>query len=163
MAIERQSVEIVSLLLEYEGIDVNIRPLMIKSYYFGLDYEDGKEEEKKKLKKMTPLYLAVKNENTQIVQLLLNHKNIDVNKKSIVYSWKYNGVFLDGVQHDEESKIKEVDKEETALHNAVSKGNIDITKLLLSNKNIDINATDKQGKKPIELTNNEEIKSLFNQ
>lgn len=44
-----------------------------------------------------------------------------MNKKSIVYLYEYSGVYLDGVQHDEESKIEEADKEETALHNAVSK------------------------------------------
>lgn len=62
-----------------------------------------------------------------------------------------------------EKGVKKIDKEETPLHLAVVKGNIDIIELLLSHKNIDVNITDKQGRKPIELTHKEEIISLFNQ
>ena len=56
-----------------------------------------------------------------------------------------------------------VDKEETALHRSVFKGKLDIIKLLLSQKNIDTNIKNKQGKKPMELNHKKKVLSLFNQ
>lgn len=53
--------------------------------------------------------------------------------------------------------MKEVDKEETALHFVVAKGKIKAIKILLSHKNIYINIIDKKGRKPIELTHKEKI------
>lgn len=52
-------------------------------------------------------------------------------------------------------------KEHTALHIAVEKEDIQIIKALLKNKNIDIEATDELGNKPINLTNNQEVKDLL--
>ena len=48
-----------------------------------------------------------------------------------------------------------------ALHFAVKKGNIEIINLLVSNANIDFEVTDKQGKRPIDITNNDTIKPLL--
>ena len=56
IAIDNKDVEIVRLLLEYENIDVNIRTLA-KSYNYYYD-KKGNEQEKKLLKKMTPLYFV---------------------------------------------------------------------------------------------------------
>ncbi|KAK8860425.1 LON peptidase N-terminal domain and RING finger protein 2 [Tritrichomonas musculus] len=161
MAIESENVEIVRLLLEYEGTDVNIQPI-VKTFTYSYG-DNGNEVERRKLKKMTPLYLAVEKNNVQIVQLLAEHKKVDINMKSVFYKWIKESVYQEGFQQAEDDAIiTEVDKDETALHNAVSKGNIDIIKILLGNKNIDVNVTDKQGRKPVELTDNDEIKALFN-
>lgn len=65
-------------------------------------------------------------------------------------------------EKDEFIKIEEI-KEETSLHNAVFKGNMKIIQALLNHKNIDINSIDKQMRKPIELSTNEDVKSLFNE
>ena len=67
-------------------------------------------------------------------------------------------------EEEEEEKEREevVDKDETALHEAVAKGNVHIVKLLLGNKNIDVNIIDKQGRKPADLSTKEEIIALIN-
>ena len=49
------------------------------------------------------------------------------------------------------------------MHEAITKGNLNIIKLLLRNANIDVDVTDKQGKKPVELSDNKDIIALFNQ
>ena len=127
------------------------------------------------------MYFAIEQGHYEIIKLLVEHNNIDINKKSKIYIWQnkipsgkeedddiaYKNQEEEEDLNEEEEKyeqgVKEVDKEETALHMAVAKGKIKIIKLLLSNKNIDINITDKQGRKPIELTHKEKIISLFNQ
>ncbi|KAK8839044.1 hypothetical protein M9Y10_032510 [Tritrichomonas musculus] len=148
IAVDNDDVEMVSILLGNENIDINAKSTM--KHYKHFINDKGEEEEEKKHEMFTPLYFAVEKENVQIVQLLVNHKNIDVNLKSTFYLWTCK------------KEEKTIDKEETALHNAVSKGNLDIIKLLLGNKSIDINIVDKQGKKPIELSNKKEVISLFN-
>ena len=47
------------------------------------------------------------------------------------------------------------------MHLAVSNQNMNIISNLLKNKDIDINAKNEEGKKPIELTNNQDIIDLF--
>lgn len=49
----------------------------------------------------------------------------------------------------------------TALHFAAQKGNLDIIKLLLMKKGIDINIKDIQGNKPIDYSANFEVKKLL--
>ena len=51
----------------------------------------------------------------------------------------------------------------TPLHLAVEKGYLEIIKLLLKNKDININVDDDQCRKPIDYTTNNEIKQLLNQ
>ena len=48
-----------------------------------------------------------------------------------------------------------------ALHIAVMNGNVEIIKLLLGKKDININIEDSQGKKPIDYTNDPEIINLL--
>ena len=48
------------------------------------------------------------------------------------------------------------------MHLAVENEYIEIIKLLLKNKRIDINVIDDKGRKQIEYTTNNEIKKLFN-
>ena len=47
------------------------------------------------------------------------------------------------------------------MHLAVEIDNIAITKLLLEQKDIDINLEDSKGRKPIDYSKNDEIKKLF--
>lgn len=58
--------------------------------------------------------------------------------------------------------IKEEKGEKTPLHLAVINGNLEVIKVLLNYKNININLRDDKGKKPIDYTDNDEIKQLFN-
>ena len=159
IAIVNDNVEIVQLLLGYEETDANIKSFY-KSYGYSLNSE-GKEKETKRFSEMTPLYFAIENGNDQIVQLLVENEKVDVNMKCSSYFWEYKGIYMEGKQQGDNSKIEEIDKEETALHNAVAKEDLSAIKCLLNNKNIDVNIIDKQGRKPIELTNKNEIKSIF--
>ena len=52
-------------------------------------------------------------------------------------------------------------KQKAALHLAVEIGNLEITKLLLEKKEIDINIKDSHGKKPIDYSKNHEIMQLL--
>ncbi|KAK8895179.1 hypothetical protein M9Y10_023621 [Tritrichomonas musculus] len=155
IAVKDNNVEIVKLLVGHGNIDVNMKSL-VKKYEYSYNNK-GKESEEKNITNLTPLYLAVKNENYEIVQLLINHKNIDINMKSYSYYWKYNGFLIDGIQQEENKQIIEECIDETALHFAISKGNIQIIRALLNHKNIDVNIVDMQNRRPIELTNQKEI------
>ena len=50
---------------------------------------------------------------------------------------------------------------QTPLHLSVKKGCLEIIKLLLENKKINIQAKDDQGRKPIYYANDNEIKKLL--
>lgn len=106
------------------------------------------------------MYLAVDLGNIKIVQLLIDYEKIDVNIKSTHYEFLFEK-FIDVENQQNKENSMNSDYIETALHNAVRKGNVDIIKLLLGNKNVDVNVIDKQGRKPIELTKNEEIINAF--
>ena len=51
----------------------------------------------------------------------------------------------------------------TVLHLATQINNVEIVKLLLEKKDININIEDSQGKKPFDYTKNGEIKQLLSQ
>ena len=162
IAIEKKYCEIVRLLLGNENIDVNEKSLIKSCEIFG-NHKRIMEEEKST--ELTPLYLAVENENCDIVQILIGHKNIDVNLKSVSTCTNYVSIYknVDEEQNEDEFKKIEKSKEETSIHNAVSKGNMKIIQVLLNHKDIDINSIDKQMRKPIELSTNEDVRSLFNE
>ena len=69
---------------------------------------------------------------------------IDVNKKSFTSCRNFN-------------------LQQTALHLAVEKDNLEIVKLLLGKKDIDINLVDLQGKKPIDYSKSSEVRQLLSQ
>ena len=162
IAIELNDADLVSYLLKNKNINVNLKS-MTKSYIFYINRE--KEEiEEKNLMIVTPLYFAVEKGSYEIVKLLLNHKKIDVNMKSIKYSFRSQKKYYAEAQQQEEEEdiIEEDDNEETALHNAVKKGDVNIVKLLLKNKNIDVYETDSQGREPAEFCT-DELSILFDQ
>ena len=154
-AVENEKLELLNLLLSNESIDVN---LACKSdeYYRLAYFNENRMEHKYEVEK-TPFYLAVEYKNIEIINLLLQNKNIDINKNYIKSNVddKYDE---DGEKcSTEEYKIKR-----SPLHLAVYNNNVDIVKILLNQKNIDLNAKDNDGKTPIELTNNKEILNLLN-
>lgn len=72
MAIRNEYVRCVQILLENPNIDVNIQS--------GTKGDNGKCENKL-LTHSTPLHLAIKKHNTEIIKLLLKNSKININEK----------------------------------------------------------------------------------
>ncbi|KAK8881671.1 hypothetical protein M9Y10_004431 [Tritrichomonas musculus] len=110
MAIEKNNMEIIQILLSNQEIDLNV-----KFNFGGLT----------RLEK-TALSLAIEKNNTELITLLLSKTGIDTNVKLINNhrcSWYDQFVF----------------EEQTVLSKAVEDKNIELIKLLLSNPNTDPN------------------------
>lgn len=120
IAIEQNDIDFINILLARKDIDVNI---LTNSGHYSYD---GKENQE------TPLLLAVKKENIKIIQKLLDHPNIDVNKKSIMRN-SYLELF------GRCRCVGQIRSEKSALYLAVENGYTEIVKLLLSVKDISVN------------------------
>ena len=115
-AIEKGNQEIVEILAKQENIYINSKYETSFSVYNNKGfwaYSDGKSEK-------TALFLAIEQGYPNIVELLIQHQNIDVNEINI------------------EENDQEINKKLTALHLAVEKEKIEIIKILLKSKNINI-------------------------
>lgn len=141
-AIKNNNIEIVVLLLSKSTINVNLN--------LNIEYANSKNifnnnispSLKEKIKKInvhelfycfmfhkhdnygqneTALNIAVKNNNIEIIKILLDNPNIDINSQSIIIN-KYGKEEL-----------------ETPLNNAIKNENIEIIELLVSKENLDIN------------------------
>ncbi len=123
------NIDLIKLLLSlpYSIIDVNELRKNVKLPY--LDYQNINS-------KKTALYLAVENENIEIVKILLSHKDVDVNILN-----ESNAEYTRGRSDEYFSytDYKTKNKKRTALYLAVLKENTEIIKLLLENKRIDVN------------------------
>lgn len=73
-------------------------------------------------RKYSPLYIAVKNDNVEIVKALLSRSDINVNIK-LVHQFEHTSLKV---------------KEKTVLHTAVKKGNLEIIQLLLNRPDLDV-------------------------
>lgn len=121
------------------------------------------------LEEKSALYRAVENKKIEIINSLLGRPELDINCKSL--SKEYENYTLTEAETSEfllkypmaEDQLGKTDEEtqETSLHLAVKKENVEIINLLVSNANIDFEVTDKQGKRPIDITNNDTIKPLL--
>ena len=131
-------------------------------------FVEGKEEK-------TALHLAIDKGNIEIIKLILSYSKLNINDKATTESF-IKCTLSESEKLEIQEKIpillecifdyinrnpKNEKKEHTALHIAVEKEDIQIIKALLKNKNIDIEATDELGNKPINLTNNQEVKDLL--
>lgn len=156
LAILKENIQIIKLLLSNRKIDVNLRYEIINKDYRLKNHWKG-ENDNETVEKKTPLQIAIEKNNIKIINLLLAKKMINVNMTSYCSTSHCNF-------NDEEYKtLDDNDKEEefSALHFAVSKGFMEIVKLLLDQETIDVNSKDQLGRKPVELTNNAGIKELF--
>ncbi|KAK8834772.1 hypothetical protein M9Y10_003628 [Tritrichomonas musculus] len=161
-AVENEKIEILKLLLNNEKIDANIPCEYNESYDLRTYRTSRVGRQNKEIK--TPFYLAVEYKNVEIINLLLTKSKIDINKEyskneSIVkYIEKDNNEDDDNnIESCSESKIKR-----TPLHLAVKKDCIEIIKILLNQKGIDLTIKDDEGLTPIELTDNKQILNLLN-
>ena len=150
IAIQNGNPEIVELLLSNKKIDVNLHSELFRQTY-ELDYMKDEEI----LQKNTGLHIAIEKNNVEVIKLLLFNEKINVNLPSLLT--------LSNCKLDDEKELNGRDVESFPLHFAVEKGNIEIIKLLMSNKNINVNLKNKNGEKPIDLTTNIKIKKLFNE
>lgn len=157
MAVEKGNIEIVRLLLNHNKIDVNSR----------MKFKLIKRLLKIDLQK-TALQIAIQNKDVEIVKLLLEQPSISINER-VPYKldrepkgakcYDYDGNEIPN--EDTNNERRHDDCLKTPLHVAIQTGCIEIIKLLLENKSINVNIPDGQGKLPIDYTNNPEIKALF--
>ena len=143
-----------------------------------MEFDDVNIEEK------SPLLMAIKKRNIDIVKLLIKHEELDINFINKTYNFRDNKVMWDkttalNLAVDMENaeivkvllecekidvnykNINEQNQIRTALHTAVKKENLDIIQLLLNHKNIDVDVKDEQGKTPSEYSTNQQILELF--
>ncbi|KAK8888254.1 hypothetical protein M9Y10_039319 [Tritrichomonas musculus] len=179
--------EFIKLLLSHPKIDINIKYKgefnqkwsLLAYFYFAIESFESILELKIPLNKSmrnygmmeekSPLHLAVKWGKIEIINSLLERPELDINCKS--FSKAYNNFTLTEAEisefllkypdADEMKIVGEEEIQETSLHIAVKKENVKIINLLVCNANIDFEVTDKQGKKPIDITDNDTIKSLL--
>ena len=83
------------------------------------------------LREITALYKSVECKNSEIVKLLLEHKDIDVNNKSSI---KFHNYYYD----DEEEPDDSYYMEDTALFHAIFMKNVVAVELLLNCDKIDV-------------------------
>ncbi|KAK8895159.1 hypothetical protein M9Y10_023601 [Tritrichomonas musculus] len=142
MAIEMNNKEIIEKLSKLQNIDVNI-----KNYVNIIKKKTEEEENLEEITEISPLQIAVKENNIDVVKYLLANQNTDINAKSLYLK--------------EEDISHKYEDEKTALHCAVENENIEIIQLLMKHKAIKVDEKNKNEKTPIELTNNEDIKKML--
>ena len=136
-AVEKRNVSIVQLFMQRKDVDVNfISTLMSDTRIYRYSETQISRMEtylkfEKKIEKKTVLHIAVQNCDTNITQLLLTDPKIDVNTK---YSMQKDQTYI------QTKKEKKKTFEQTPLHIAIEKQNVDIVQLLLSMSDIDVNA-----------------------
>ena len=171
IALYKENLEIINLLLQHDKIDVNIRCNELKSDIYFNSFEEWNErraaeenptfeksylwadipynliytlEENKSEK--TPLFVAIEYRLNDVIQLLLQNKNIDVNARSI---------FVDTDLDFGDINLKNVNRneieEKTVLNLAIEDDNLECVKLLLKNENIDIELPTKLTRLPTKI------------
>ena len=134
-AVEKGNIEIIRLLLENDNIDVNFqleKRTLYRDDEIGMwtegsewiDYGIGK------LIKRSALIIAVEREKLEIVRLLLNNQKIDPNSQELYINYRGFGASDDVMFERFESP---------SLNIAISKCNLEISKLLLNHDKIDVN------------------------
>jgi ankyrin repeat protein len=176
MAVIRDRIEIVKLLLNQPGVDVNIGTA--KSEYGGpygetplglavykvhpeivkLLLDDPRVDvNKADIYGLTPLHHVEVRGNSgsyfQILKLLLDHPRIDVNKVDKHGNTPLHVLDADLIKlmlDDPRVKVNEVNKDgETPFFNAVSRVHINTVKALLNDPRVDVNKENKKGVAPL--------------
>ena len=123
--------EIVKLLLEQKGIDINIPSVIRQSR--SMSVQDVMHEDIK-----TALIFAIENENIEIIQLLLSFDDIDVNLQYENKELEFNDNLVDENTYGMVQGVNTFEQG-TSLTRAIQKGNVEIVKLLLKHEKIDPN------------------------
>ena len=128
-AVEKRNVSIVQSFMQRKDVDVNfISTIMSDTRIYRYSETQISRMEtylkfEKKIEKKTVLHIAVQNCDTNIIQLLLTDPKIDINTK---YSMQKDQTYI------LTKKEKKKTFEQTPLHIAIEKQNVDIVQLLLS-------------------------------
>lgn len=149
MAVEKGNIEIVKLLVETGKVDINKQ----KSYlYFSDEHEEWSIMTEKST--TTPLTIAIKRKEVEIVDYLLSLDKIDAN---CLYFYEHAYVNYDDSDPWSDNRIKNIDDsfyvyspenvsenedkitKMSPLHLAIESKNMDIIKLLLSCDKVDVN------------------------
>ena len=127
IAAENGDIDILQCLLSRDEIDVNAKDSIVQEYIYDVYYEEKQFDLEYKEIKHTALYIALKNGNDIVANLLLQKPGIDVN-------YQY-GYYWHSPSHGEHKH------EITAITTAIENGEIDIVRILLSKSDLDINLT----------------------
>ena len=184
MAVEKENIEIVKLLLANENLNINVSCKSEKNEF---------NQNKKEIIDLSPLLFAIDHDQVEIIQLFLSNEFINISDKIDINSRSMKAIFGNEIEIFEQTALymsiekqninaiksllgrPDIDineksfhlsgnnqmEEKAALHLAVEIGNLEIIKLLLEKKEIDINIEDSHGKKPIDYSENYEIKQLL--
>ncbi|KAK8838749.1 hypothetical protein M9Y10_032788 [Tritrichomonas musculus] len=173
-AIENLNIKIIQLLLSKSKIDVNHPSCIItnrdefKNYLDILASDDVLEKVdfyedddiEPKIIEQTPLSLAFEKENDDIISLLLSYPTIDAHQDNALSK----GIKIGNVDiyYKLLSQNRYDGKEfNSALHNAVESGNIDMVKTILNRPGIDVNG-DLNGKTAIQIAASKGNLEIFN-
>ena len=148
--------DLIDILIEKVDIDVNHKE-PIKEEIEVIEKEEEEEEQNEininEYNEITPLSMALESNNIEVFKILFAKEKLDVNLKS-KYSRssclrnhdKFFVGYDDSDDDDDNGDIKYNhinESEKTALFISIEKNNEEILKLLLSNKNIDVNIRNK--------------------
>ena len=159
-AISHKEFDIAKAILSSEQCDVNAE--MTRSSHTIEEKEWSALAETK----IPALCFAIDSNNIEIVKLLLSSSKINVNADYVSEHYYYNSGAEEEEEEEEDKNEKEIGwilerKINPPLSLAVKKSNKEIIKLLLQNKEIDLNKIDDQNKKAIDYADDEEIKKIF--
>lgn len=141
LAIGQNNIKIVKHLLEFSNIDVNSKYTLLS-----LGKKTENDECLLDINRYTPLQIAIITNQIEIIKCLMENKDIDVNFKCAYLK---------------EAAISNPPVEKTALHISIENKNSEIIKLLMTNNSIDLNIKDNDGKTPLELANDDDIKNMI--
>ena len=144
LAVELENIEIIKLLLSHPKILLN----EIEKYltYTKLDYYGSCNH---KIVEQSVLHRSIQKNNLEIIKLLLDQPELDVNIFA-VFTFNPGNSFYGFSSKEVESTNTVVKK--TALHLAYQTNDQNIIQLLLSRKDIDVDALDEERKKPNEVS-----------
>lgn len=142
LAVEQNNIKIVKRLLKFPNIDVNSKYKLLS-----LGRKTENDECLLEINHYTPLQIAIITNKIEIIKCFMENKDLDVNFKC---------TYLKETEINNPQTV-----EKTALHISIENKNIDIIKLLMTNNSIDLNAKDNDGKTPLELVNDDDIKNMI--
>ncbi|KAK8871386.1 hypothetical protein M9Y10_007111 [Tritrichomonas musculus] len=134
-AVQKKNIELVTLLLKRNDLDINLKGRFITS----VSTEAAEPESEEIDEEETALSIAIKKSDMKIIELLLKRKDIDINQKLNYIEKRESEEDCCCYVGSEWVKSEEVIKvQQSVIHIAICNKEYDIIKLLLTNQNIDL-------------------------